>query len=276
MKVVRLVTNNQFYNLNALSTYPAGTALVITNSASSTIFLVQSETQPTITAEAFPVYAGKSTLIASSDTPIWAMGSVGPIVIQTTDTLICPSEMLSPRVLVGLEALTTQSFIEANCKNGVQYELATYDTAFLVGANREFILITGSKPLLVKSRVFSFTGDEISTVVYKNPTYTGGTPVPYYNLSDINPTPGEAVLLGTPTVSNAGTQISPIYRLLGSLPQGGQAVSVTEAEGSVPDLERVLAPNTTYLFRTTNTGTVTSKFSSKNTWYEGHLSSVAF
>src|SRR5690606_16137957 len=137
---------------------------------------------------------------------------------------------IAPRVYAGTQAFTTQSFIEANCKNGVQYELATYDTAFLVGANRDFILRTGAKPVLIKSRVFSFIGDELSATVYQNPTYTGGVSVPYYNLSTINPVPGLATLLGTPTVTNVGTQISPTYRLLGSLPQGGQAVSVTEAE----------------------------------------------
>ena len=43
-------------------------------------------------------------------------------------------------------------------------------------------------------------------------------------------------------------------------------------QASVPELERVLAANSVFLFRTTNTGTVTSKFSSKNTWFEGDLS----
>lgn len=276
MKTISLATSTQFYNLNTLTSFPATAALVVTNNTSDPVFVVQSATQPLPTADAFPLFVGKSLLFAGTDDPIWVKGDSGPIVVQTMDSLICPSEMVSPRIMVGLEALTIQSFTEANCKNGVQYELATYDNAFAIGANRDFVLLTGAKPILIKERLFSFTGDEISATIYQNPTYTGGTPVPYFNLSTINPVAGTAVILGSPTVTAVGTQISPTYRLLGNIPQTGQAVQTTDAAGSSPGLERVLAPNSVFLFRTTNSGTVISKFSSKNTWYEGHLSSTAF
>lgn len=276
MKIVSLPSSTQFHNLNTLSGYAPSSALVVTNNTSDPVFVVQSATQPLATADAFPLFIGKSLLFVGNDDPVWVMGDSGPIVVQTMDGLICPGEMLNPRVMVGLEAITTQSFTEANCKNGVQYELATYDAAFTAGTNRDFIILTGDNPVLIKERLFTFTGDEISATVYRNPTYTGGTPVPYFNSSTINPIAGAAVILGAPTVTAVGTQVSPTYRLLGNLPQTGQAVLTTDAAGSSPGLERVLAPNSVFLFRTTNSGSVTSKFSSKNTWYEGHLSSRAF
>lgn len=272
MQVVNIPSNISFFNLYSLSGYASTKSLILTNNTSSVILVLQASTPPLATTDAFPLYIGQTILIQGNTDPIWVKGNTGPLVVQDYSDTIIPFNGIDPRVYAGTQALTTQSFIEANCKNGVQYELATYDSAFLVGTNREFILITGAKPILVKARLFSFTGDEISTTVYQNPVYTGGTPVTYYNLSTINPVTGLATLLATPTVSNPGTQISPTYRLLGNLPQTGQAVQTTDASGGAPELERVLAANSVYLFRTTNTGTVTSKFSSKNTWYEGDLS----
>lgn len=275
MQVVSIPSNISYFNIYVLSGYASSKSLILTNNTSSVIEVLQAPSPPLATSDAFPLYIGQTILIEGNGDPIWVKGSTGPLIVQDyTDTII-PFNGIDPRVYAGTQALTTQSFVEANCKNGVQYELATYDPAFLVGTNRDFILLTGAKSVLIKGRMFSFTGDEISTTIYKNPTYTGGTSVPYFNLSDINPVTGLATLLGTPTVTSVGTAISPTYRLLGSLPQGARAVSTTEAEGGVPELERVLAPNSVYLFRTTNTGTVTSTFSSKNTWYEGDLSVTA-
>jgi hypothetical protein len=274
MKTVALPTENIFYNLNTVSGFAVGQTLSVTNNSSETIFLLQSLTQPSASTDSYPLYSGKSSLV-SAIIPTWVMGSVGPIIVQTPDELICPSEMLNPRIMVGLDALTTQSFIEANCKNGVQYEVTTFDPALLSGGIRDFVVTTGSKPIVIKGRVFTFTGDQITTAVYKNPTYTGGTTVPYYNLSDINPVTGEAVLIGAPTVTAVGTQFGATYTHLGEIPQTGQAVSVVRAEGSFQGAERILAPNSVYLFRTTNTGALTSIFTSKNTWYEGDLSTGA-
>lgn len=275
MQVVSIPSNTSYFNIYVLSGYASTKSLILTNNTSSVILVTQASTPPLATTDAFPLYIGQTILVQGNTDPIWVKGGSGPLVVQDYSDTIVPFNSIDPRVYAGTQALTTQSFVEANCKNGVQYELATYDANFIVGANRDFILLTGAKPILIKGRMFSFTGDEISTTVYRNPTYTGGTPVTYYNLSTTTPVAGLATILGTPTVSNVGTQISPTYRLLGSLPQGGQAVSVTEAEGGVPELERVLAANSVFLFRTTNTGTVTSKFSSKNTWFEGDLSVTA-
>lgn len=272
MQVVSIPSTTSYFNIYTLSGFASTKSLILTNNTSSPVLVLQASVPPLASTDAFPLYIGQTILIQGNTDPIWVKGGSGPLVVQDYTDTIVPFNSIDPRVYAGTQALTTQSFIEANCKNGVQYELGTYDAAFLVGTSREFILITGAKPILVKARLFSFTGDEISTTLYQNPTYTGGTAVPYYNLSTINPVPGLATILGTPTVSNPGTQISPTYRLLGNLPQTGQAVQTTDASGGTPELERVLAANSVFLFRTTNTGTVTSKFSSKNTWYEGALS----
>lgn len=178
--------------------------------------------------------------------------------------------------MVGMEAFTVQSFVEANCKNGTQFELTTYDAAFGAGGNRDFVVVTGNLPVLIKNRFFQFTGSQIVTNIYRSPTYTGGTPITYYNLSDINPQAGLSQIIGSPTVTSVGTQIAPTATLLGNVPQTGQAIVSNNVENSIQGLERVLRPNTTYLFRTTNPTAASMLISSKSTWYEGHLSSTAF
>lgn len=279
MQVVTLTGYENWLNLYTLSGYLPRQSLVITNNSSHVIYVAQEvlapETLSTL-ARTLSIEPGDSILVQGNGNPVWAAGPSVPVLVQDYENIITPFDGIDPRVYVGTQAFTTQSFTEANCKNGVQYELTTFNATFAAGAVTDFILITGSKPVLIKNRQFTFTGSQVTTTIYKNPTYTGGTVVPYYNLSDINPVPGTVVIRGTPTVTSPGTQIAPSFVLLGSVPQGGQAVTTTNAENSLQGLERVLAPNTKYLFRTTNTSAATMLITSKATWYEGALSSTAF
>ena len=276
MTITFIPSPDQYYSVESLSGFTPGTSLIITNHTADPIFVLQQATQPAATAEGFPVESGSSCSVNSGDVPLWVRGFGGPLVFQDPTSVILPAETMNPRVLVGLEAFTVQSFTEANCKNGTQYEVSTFSTDFAAGQTRDFIAITGNKPVLIKNREFTFSGGDISTAIYRAPTYTGGTPVAYYNLSDINPVPGTVVLLSGATVTSPGTQISPTYTLLGTIPQGGQAITPTSAENSLAGMERVLRPNTTYLLRTTNISAATIKIATKSTWYEGHLSSLAF
>lgn len=209
------------------------------------------------------------------DDAIWIKGEPGLIVVQSIDGAITPSGFIDPRVYVGTQAFTVQSFVEANCKNGSQFEFTTYNSLVTVGQTRDFVVTTGAKPVLLKNRIFTFTGSELTTTIYRSPTFSGGTIVPYYNLSDINPMVGGVTIRATPTVTAVGTQVGSSFTLLGNILQTGQAIITTQAENNVPGFECVLRPNTTYLFRTVNTGTDTKIFT-KSTWYEGDLSSTAF
>lgn len=247
-------------------------SLVITNNTSDPIFVNQSTTSPPNEANAFVIYENQTVLIQATGKPLWIRGNTGPVVVQTFTDTITPISGIDPRVYSGDQAFTTQTFVEANCKNGTQYELATYEAAFGAGVNRDFVVITGNNPILIKNRVFQFTGSQIVTNIYRSPTYTGGTPTTYYNLSDRNPVPGTVQILALPTVSNVGTQIAPTTTLLGNIPQTGQAIVATTGENSVIGLERVLRPNTTYLFRTTNPTAAAMFYATRTTWYEGGLS----
>lgn len=279
MQVINLTGYENWSNVYTLSGYLSRQSLVLTNNTPSVIFVAQQTLAPatlSTLAKTLSVAPNDSVLIQGNSIPVWVSGPSGPVIVQDATNLITPFDGIDPRVYVGTQAFTTQSFTEANCKNGVQYELTTFNATFAAGAVTDFILTTGSKPVLIKNRQFTFTGSQLNTTIYKNPTYTGGTVVPYYNLSDINPVAGTVVIRGTPTVTSPGTQIAPTFTLLGSIPQTGQAVTTTSAENSLRGLERVLAPNTTYLFRTINTSAATMLITTQATWYEGGLSSTAF
>lgn len=279
MQVINLTGYESWSNLYTLSGYLSKQSLVLTNNTPSVIFVAQQTLAPSTLstlANTLSVASSDSVLIQGNSTPVWVSGPVGPVIVQEATNLITPFDGIDPRVYVGTQAFTTQSFTEANCKNGVQYELTTFNPTFAASATTDFILTTGSKPVLIKNRQFTFTGAQLQTTIYKNPTYTGGVVVPYYNLSDVNPVTGTVVIRGTPTVTAVGTQVAPTFTLLGNIPQTGQAVTTTSAENSLRGLERVLAPNTTYLFRTTNTSAATMLITSQATWYEGGLSSTAF
>lgn len=176
---------------------------------------------------------------------------------------------IDSRVYTGLQAFTTQSFSEANSKNGTQYEASDKVANLGVGANRDTILITGNFPIIIKSRQIVFNGTSIVARVFKNPTYSGGVVVPYYNLSDLNPVTGTVVVKGAPTVTSTGTEFAAPTYGIGSTGQGNSEISTYTATGN----ERILAPNSTYLLRLTNDSAAIQDVAVYISWYEGILSS---
>lgn len=170
----------------------------------------------------------------------------------------------------GTRAMTVQYYTEANVKNGAQHALATYNPAMPAAPGfTDIVVITGALPISIKGRAFQWDGAGIQLDTYRSPTYTGGTPTPYYNMSDINPLTGLAQILFAPTVTDLGVRISPTRTLLGSTGQGNSVLS--SAAKDADGLESILAPNTAYLFRTTSLHSSTQRISSFSTWYEGGL-----
>lgn len=173
-------------------------------------------------------------------------------------------------VFSGTRAITQQSYLEANVKNGVQHEFAFYQPVFTAGSTVDFIIITGNKPVSIKSINFEFNGRGFNYTLYIDPTYTGGSSLQYYNKSTINPVAGEAQIIGGATVSSAGTQVGAMRTFLGSDPQSGNR-NVTTVAVDITDLETVLAPNSVFMYRRTSIDTEDQAVSSYATWYEGDL-----
>lgn len=165
----------------------------------------------------------------------------------------------------GLRALITQSYTEANTKNGLQYEASGYNAAVAAGANFDVEFNTGAKPVIIEDRQVAFTGAGITINVYEAPTTSAGTAGTVYNLNRINPVATTVSYKTAPTVTAAGTQAGATTYGLGGTGVGQTVVSAFAA----PGVERVLKPNTKYLLRITNNDAAAQKIAAYLTWYEG-------
>jgi hypothetical protein len=168
----------------------------------------------------------------------------------------------------GLRALNVQTFTESNIKNGFQWELGLYNPVLASLAEVDVIVITGSVPLIIKGRALRFDGLGVMTSNFEGPTYTGGTPVPFYNLNHKNATTAQVQILGGVSVTDDGTKISADKYFLGSDSVGN---TVTSSEGfETQGEEFIFDANTTYLFRITSIdGAADQRLYSYVIWYEG-------
>ncbi len=171
------------------------------------------------------------------------------------------------RVMNGLRGIVTQDYTSVNVKKGVQYEVAADTPALGIGLNNDVIFTTGSLPVLIKGRIVKFNGTSLATRVYRAPTYTGGSIVPYFNLSDINPVVGGVTIRSGATVTAPGTEFGAPTFDIGSTNVGNTSISTYAVQG----IERVLRPNTTYMLRTTNDSPAIQRVVSYLTWYEGGI-----
>lgn len=187
-----------------------------------------------------------------------------------SDKIVAVDSSIPEGAFSGTRAITQQSYLEANVKLGVQYEFSFYQPAFAAGSTIDFILVTGSKPVSIKSINFAFNGIGFTYTLYRDPVYTGGTPLVYYNKSTINPVTGLVQIIGGATVTDAGTQVGAMRTFLGSEPQAGNRNVTTIAVDEL-DLETVLAPNSVFMYRRVSIDTEAQAVSAYATWYEGDL-----
>jgi len=176
---------------------------------------------------------------------------------------------LSPQLIDGDKALTTQTFTELNSKSGSQFEAAIYEANLASGETADVIVQTGDDPLIFKDVIAGFDGDHLSTQWFRNPDYTGGSEIPAYAFNDEGADPQLFTLLGGATVADPGTPVGPKIHTIGTDGQANRRVStVSEAVG----VERILASNAVYLFRFTNENNSDTRLTAAATWYQGPLS----
>lgn len=173
-------------------------------------------------------------------------------------------------VLTGDQALTVESFTELNSKLGAQYIASFYTASLGAGLNLDVIFTVGSEKVLIKDFLVEFTGEEIQHAIYRAPSYTGGTPIAVYNMSDAGAVPNDVTLKALVTVSSVGTQISPMFHSLGNTAAGESAQSVSPIQ--FLGVERLFNKNQEYLLRIKNNDTASIKLSGIATWYQGPLS----
>lgn len=221
----------------------------------------------------------------STTNRLFARGE-GVLTITPDSSLNPTGEPFPEGIFTGARAITSQNYVEANVKNGVQFSASSIFTGITAGENLDIIFITGDKPIAIKSQYIATknAGDVISDL-YENPTYTGGANLDagVFNQTRINPQLPTVTLVGLaptdasnydytpddstkPNVTNVGVKFQPSLGVLGT---SGQGNSATSRAGQV-GLETILKPNTTYLYRRHCVAAVTSFFGF-TTWYEGDL-----
>lgn len=243
--------------------------LSIYNSDSKDLRIALSELEPDDDFRGFFLEPFKEYIFPEDLGNIWIKNNSTGIAEVMVTVGQAPSQISSPyppKIFSGERAITTQNYTEANVKKGLQFEYTNYEASFT--GTRDFIIITGDKPVLIKGLVWQFNGLGVSSTIYKNPVYTGGTPQQYFNKNFRNPVLGGVTILGGVTVTNTGIQVSPTKHYLGSTDVGNAVVTTTARE--VEGLETLLAPNTEYLFRRVSLDTSPQKIAVYGTWYEGH------
>ena len=168
-------------------------------------------------------------------------------------------------LFAGTRAITTQNYNEANVKNGVQYEISANTAALAINGNIDTIFTTGANPVLIKSRIVQFSGTSLLSRVYRAPTFTGGSVVPYFNLNSRNPVTGLVTVRSGATVTAPGTEFgAPTYDI-GSEGQGNRSLATYAVQGN----ERLLAANTTYMLRITNDSPAVQRVTTYLSWFDG-------
>lgn len=179
---------------------------------------------------------------------------------------------LPSEIIGGSQAITVQSFTEMNSKDGTQFEASVYSPDVAGGESVDIVMVTGDVPVILKRLSVGFDSDLLSIQLFRSPTYTDGTAIPVYNYSDRDPQASVVTLLGDVSVTDAGTPVSPLDYSIGSEGVGGRRISGLSGE---PGVERILAENTTYMWRITNENSVAAKIAGHATWHEGPLSTDA-
>lgn len=194
-----------------------------------------------------------------------------------SDLLTSPNEgvrrtkvAIPEQLIDGDKAVTTQSFLELNCKSGAQWETAAYRPALAANSFADTIIVTGDDYVLIKDLIINFDSLLFSLQLFKGATYTGGTPRPVYNLRDDAGSVAGVQILDLATIILPGTPVGPQLTALGSDATGNRRNTQFTPQLGV---ERVLSPNSVYMYRSYNLDTGNpSRVSSTATWYEGPIS----
>jgi len=166
----------------------------------------------------------------------------------------------------GERAITSQSYTEANIKNGSQFEGSADFGTVATATELKTVFLTGALPVSLKGRTVSFTGEGVQAEVYKAPVYSGGSPAAYQNATDISPNTGISQIIVGATITNDGSLLfAPIYAFGNASNQGkGGVLTLVEPE-------HILAPNTAYMLKITSLDSGNQKIASHLSWYEGEL-----
>jgi len=268
-----IVQGGVFTNVYTSTSIPVGTKIAIQNLSSDTLIVYIGNSPTASKGWVIPPYEYFYVSAQVEGCFLMPYSNESAVVAIERGGNGMASSPIDERVYDGLKAFTVQSFTEANSKNGTQWSISTRNIAVPASGTLDVLMTTGSLPVLMKGLVVQYTGSQIETVLYKNSVVTGGDTVNSYNLNTYT---GGAMLstfkVNNPagfTIIGVGTQVAPSEHFYGIADQGNKSIPSFIATG----LERVLAPNTTYLRRVWNRGSGTCVIDLAASFYEGEISS---
>lgn len=167
----------------------------------------------------------------------------------------------------GIRATTVAFYNEQNVKAGLQFYLsANWPSADDIssGTPRHVIFKTGSKPVIIKTRIVSYIGEEFAIELFSNPVYTGGSSISVGNYNLVNPVATTVTAIKDPTVTSPGTSFGGEPDYYYGAQASGQRIALSIPEGR----ERILPANSEFCVRISSK-VGTGRFSYYLDWYEG-------
>ena len=201
----------------------------------------------------------------TSDSSMLFVKGEATVILTTGSAFNSGGEPAPEGLYSGLRAVTVQSYVEANAKLGVQHEISVFISGISGNATNDTLFITGSLPVILKERTASYTGAGVLLEIFEDATYSDiGVPVPSYNLSRIVNTSPEAVFYSGATITTEGVTAFPPEYLIGNESNQGKG-----GTNHITGRERILKPNTTYMFRVTSLDGTSQDVWLFDSFYEG-------
>lgn len=142
---------------------------------------------------------------------------------------------------------------EANFRGELYYTYYKFN-GVSSGSYVDIAIEVGALNMFIVSRSFSVSTDRMELDVYAMPTYTGGTDLPITPYNSITPvSPAATTGVVNPAVTSTGTLFDQ-FLFLGSPDNNASRVAGSFRSNEVL---RMIPPNTTFLLRFRNEGTVT-------------------
>ena len=176
------------------------------------------------------------------------------------------TEILKSSTIGDVTSLTVKTSNSAQSKAGKVHEFSVYIESLSGGATGDGVIVTGDLPVIINSRVASYTGEGIIVQIKESPTYTGGAFLPTYNKSRINDSAPQFVVMSGVDIADAGSDVFADEYLIGNDSNAGSGQT-----GVGLGYDRVLKPNTTYLLRLQSLDNQPQSVFVFNSFYEGEL-----
>lgn len=168
----------------------------------------------------------------------------------------------------GYKSLFVRPSTEAAVENGKMFY---FHKAFPLGdpinagASRYIVFRTGATPVIVKSRIVAYIGEEFSIELFSDPVLSNdGTAITVSNYRGELAGSTSVQVFYDPSITTEGTKIDdePEYYF-------GSSANGQRASNSIPDgRQRNLPINTTFLVKITNSGSGTGRFQYSLDWIE--------